>query len=461
MIDLYKITITIYKQEYSPDTTELNLKHKRLFEIPKDINKFSKLRSLNLSYCEITEIKEDTFKSLTNLQKLYLSYNEITEIKENTFKSLTNLQELCLGGNQIKEIKEDTFKSLTSLQELYLGGNQINVVKEDVFKSLTSLQILYLSNDQIKEIKEDTFKSLTNLQTLDLTGNQIKEIKEDTFKSLTSLQKLYLSRNEITEIKEDTFKSLTNLQTLDLSGNQIIEIKEDIFKLLTSLQTLNLSKNKITNLPLSILNCIRLQFVLIYENEITLDIRIQRFIDRMNNYNNHGIFKDSQNIHSSSIQKSVQESINNLMKDNFNVSKDEIVERLIELRPKCLTDLLCYLDDKDVHSILLLTFYEVFVKVFGRIINSEHKNELIKRLDEEMQESECKCFTGRITRLVNVLSGYFEDINITISNSERMSAIILTILDGREMNDEVKEICRKQLREADFEDEEIEKWINI
>jgi hypothetical protein len=57
------------------------------------------------------------------------------------------------------------------------------------------------------------------------------------------------------------------------------------------------------------------------------------------------------------------------------------------------------------------------------------------------------------------LNGYFDDINITISSSERISAIILNILDGREMNDELKEICRKQLKETDFEDEEIEKWI--
>jgi hypothetical protein len=181
----------------------------------------------------------------------------------------------------------------------------------------------------------------------------------------------------------------------------------------------------------------------------------------MNNYNNHGIFNDSQNVHSSSIQKSTQDSINNLMKDDLDLSKDEIVDQLIQLEPKCLTSLLCYLDDKEVHSILLLTFYEVFVKIFGRIVNSDHKNELMKRLDEEMQESECKCFTGRMTRLVNVLSSYFEDINITISTNERISAIILTILDGREMGDELREICRKQLKEAEFDDDEIEKWINL
>ena len=453
--------ITICGKEYSFDIVEIDLSKKKLSDVPKDINKLTKLKTLNISNNQITEIKEDTFKSLINLQTLNLSFNRIKEIKEDTFKSLINLQYLYLFNNQIKEIKKDTFKSLTNLQELYLSGNQITEIKNDTFKSLTNLQELYLFGNQIKKIKEDTFKSLTNLETLSLSVNQITEINEDTFKSLTNLQQLSISNNQIKEIKEDTFKSLTNLHYLSLHGNQITEIKKDTFGSLINLQTLYLSNNRITNLPLSILSCRRLYIFAIDGNELTLDIRIQRFINRMNNYNNHGIFKDSQNVHDSSIQKSTQDSINNLMKDDFSLSKDKIVEKLIELEPKCLTKLLCYLDDKEIHSVLLLTFYEVFVKVFGRIINSEHKDELIKRLDEEMQESECKCFTGRMTRLINVLSGYFEDINIAISSNERISAIILTILDGREMNDELKEICRKQLKDGKFDDEEIEKWINL
>jgi hypothetical protein len=224
---------------------------------------------------------------------------------------------------------------------------------------------------------------------------------------------------------------------------------------------LDLRHNKLKNLPLSILNCRRLQELLILENEITLNIRIQRFIDRMNNFNNHGIFSDSQNVHSSSIQMSIQQSINNLMKDAFDMSKDAIVDKLIEIKPKCLTSLLCYLDDKEIHSVLLLSFYEVFVKVFGRIINSEHKDDLIERLDEEMKESECKCFTGRMSRLVNVLSGHYDDINITISGSERISAIILTTLNGREMDDELREVCRKRLKDAEIDDDDIDKWLAV
>lgn len=39
-------------------------------------------------------------------------------------------------------------------------------------------------------------------------------------------------------------------------------------------------------------------------------------------------------------------------------------------------------------------------------------------------------FTNRLTRLVNCLMGFYDDIVIGISNSERISAIILSIMNG-------------------------------
>jgi hypothetical protein len=143
------------------------------------------------------------------------------------------------------------------------------------------------------------------------------------------------------------------------------------------------------------------------------------------------------------------------------MDKEDIIKQLIEESPVCLQSLLCYLDDKDVHSTLYLTFFEVFEKVWGRIIRSDFKADLIKRLDEEMMESECKCFTGRMSRLVNVLVGFFSDINITISNNERIGAIISSILNGGEMTDELKDVCRRTLKEAEIEDDEISKWLDV
>jgi hypothetical protein len=208
------------------------------------------------------------------------------------------------------------------------------------------------------------------------------------------------------------------------------------------------------------LGCIRLTTFYNYGMELTLDIRFQRFIDRIRNYKNHGIFKDGQNIHASSIQTSTKLSIDALFKDPFDCSKDDIVKECISWSISCLPDLLTYLDDTDVHSTLFVSFYDVFVKVFGRIISHPNKTDIIHRLNDELKESECKCFTGRLTRLVNCLVGFYDDIVIGISNSERISAIILSTLDGREMTDELKKICVDKLKAIDIADDEIEKWLS-
>jgi hypothetical protein len=145
----------------------------------------------------------------------------------------------------------------------------------------------------------------------------------------------------------------------------------------------------------------------------------------------------------------------------FMMNKDDNIKQLIKGSPVCLQSLSSYLDDKDVHPTLYLTFFEVFEKVWRRIIGSDFKADLIKRLDEEMMDSECKCLTNRISRLMNVLVGYFTDINITTSNSERLCPIISSVLNGRDITDKLKEICRKSLKEAEIEDDEIGKWLDL
>jgi hypothetical protein len=214
-----------------------------------------------------------------------------------------------------------------------------------------------------------------------------------------------------------------------------------------------------------------------HENLIErLDVRIQRFIDKnkykidsffrgfsnvnysvrdsINILTMSGFFSDSPKVHSS-----IKDSINSLMRGPFTMNKEDIIKQLVEESPACLQSLLSYLDDKDIHPTLYLTFFEVFVKVWGRIIGSEFKADLIKRLDDEMMDSEC--FTDRISQLLNVLVGYFSDINITTSNSERITDIISSVLNGREMTDELKEVCRKSLKEAEIEDDEIGKWLDM
>ena len=92
-----------------------------------------------------------------------------------------------------------------------------------------------------------------------------------------------------------------------------------------------------------------------------------------------------------------------------------------------------YIDCADIHSMLNITFKELFIAVVIEIdkLSQDLQKEIKQRLNEEMQESECKCFTGRISRLVNCLSGYSDKVVIQISENEEIGNIISVIMNKR------------------------------
>jgi Leucine-rich repeat (LRR) protein len=395
----------------------------------------------------------------TGATDLWISCLKLTSLPENIFAPLIGLQTLSIFNIEQSSLPENIFAPLTSLRILNISNNQLTSLPKNIFAPLTALQTLIISSNRLTSLPEKIFAPLTGLRILNISNIQLTSLPEKIFAPLTDLQILNIHNNKLTSLPEKIFAPLTDLQILDIHNNKLTRLPENIFAPLTSLQTLNIYGNQLTSLPTSILDCRRLTTFLHYNNELTPDIRFQRFIERMENYNNHRIFTDGQNVHSSSIQTSTKQSINTLFKDPFDCSKDDIIKECITWPIQCLPDLLTYLDDIDVHSTLLVSFYDVFVKVFGRIMSHPNKTDIICRLDEELKESECKCFTGRLTRLINSLVGFYDDIVIGISDSERISAIILSTLDDREMTDEMKKICVDKLKAIDIADEEIEKWL--
>ena len=87
--------------------------------------------------------------------------------------------------------------------------------------------------------------------------------------------------------------------------------------------------------------------------------------------------------------------------------------------------------------------------------------EIQKRMNEEMQDSECKCFTGRISRLVNCLSGYSDKVCIHISENEEINNIISVIMSKRELKtiEVLKEEVNLALTERGYADEKIAEWL--
>ena len=111
----------------------------------------------------------------------------------------------------------------------------------------------------------------------------------------------------------------------------------------------------------------------------------------------------------------------------------------------------------------IITFKELFIAVVIEMdkLSPDLQTEIQKRLNEEMQDSECKCFTGRISRLVNCLSGYTDKVSIQISETEEINNIISVIMSKRELKtiETLKEEVRVALTERGYADDKIAEWL--
>ena len=83
---------------------------------------------------------------------------------------------------------------------------------------------------------------------------------------------------------------------------------------------------------------------------------------------------------------------------------------------------------------------------------------MFKILNEEIKDTICKCFTGRITRLVNVLNGFYDDITIQIGSNEQISNIIVMLQQKYEDEELIIQV-RKAMEEREYNNETIEEWL--
>jgi len=104
--------------------------------------------------------------------------------------------------------------------------------------------------------------------------------------------------------------------------------------------------------------------------------------------------------------------------------------------------------------------------VLSRIQNNTETTakEIKEILNIEMQDSLCKCYTGRMSRLINCLNGFDPLVKIQISGAEQIGQIIgLTReqLDneGNYTAEEHKRLVKKELEDRDYSQEEISEWI--
>lgn len=395
--------------------------------------------------------------NLVNLKYLHVS-NVLFPINLNSFEKLTKLEILSFY-----RLKSNMFRFVCfppNLRELSLIDANISLITDSI-SNLANLDNLILTNNHISLIP-GSISNLINLVKLNLSLNNISSIP-DSIANLKKLKYIDLYHNGICTIPE-SLCCLNYLEELNLNDNAIIAIPDAIANM-TNLIWLGLADNVITTIPYSIINLRRLQDFYYSGNYVeNIHPSVTRFLDKMKNTKN--IYNDSQSVHKHSIQESVKKSISNIISHHHNMNMD--VLNLILHDPILDKDtreaLYEYSSDKSVHSALEVTFLEVLRAVWSRIEMNDHRDTIKTILCGEMRDALCMCFTGRISRLVNCLSGFDELVVIKISDNEQIGNIVSLIRDQLENRGEYtiqthRDMVERSLRESGYDDKIIQEWV--
>lgn len=168
------------------------------------------------------------------------------------------------------------------------------------------------------------------------------------------------------------------------------------------------------------------------------------------------IYNDTQNVHDSTINRSVLEASKYLYslyeKRILQVDKDEKDPRMIEERKDLLfyqirneicreiyhhiiTPTLDYIQNATATFTINLTLRDIFMSLWLWIkdyinLHPENKENIYARIVEEFDSAKHMCSTGHLARLINILQGFTEDkkLCIKISDKEQYKNVICRYL---------------------------------
>jgi hypothetical protein len=158
------------------------------------------------------------------------------------------------------------------------------------------------------------------------------------------------------------------------------------------------------------------------------------------------VYANAQNVHASSVQAGVNDSVTTLLKvtrtkdwqgalrDVMRLSAPWMrILKFTRLVPKwqCIRidpfTMRRWCQDNTIHSVHGMTFGELLGRVYCIIKDHEHRDALMDILNDELQASRTVCFTGRFSRVVNVLNGFVEGVHIGISPREQLQHRFATL----------------------------------
>jgi len=178
----------------------------------------------------------------------------------------------------------------------------------------------------------------------------------------------------------------------------------------------------------------------------------------------NNIFKNSQNVHNQAIEDSVEKMIEfistyiprNGIVYTFEKTKEELEDRIKNQEKYDKTILaqaiIRITIDRAIYGRMNLTLYSIIAKMWTYIQDSEYRQELENRLLEELIDSNNKCSSGYVSRIVNSMSG-FGDMSLTISFHDQIISVLETRLNEKiQQEDDMDTILEEMILPVRFYD---------
>ena len=349
---------------------------------------------------------------------------------------------------QLNELLESHTYLLEHLIMIICEEDDLNVEENEGKENEMLLDFNVLDNYELENLKFvrliysdvgglDGFRNCRNMLYFEAI-NIFTEGDIQVVRNFNQLVYCALCETSLSEI--EPFTNLRSLKHLYIWGNSIIEIPDSIQQL-QNIEVLSLKDNEIRNYSHETFRWLLRKNAILPDNLPTL-------------------YDDLQNVHDSSIQQSLVVSIENLFQDELRITKEQMLDDMsfndTILSEEVVEYILDQNNNTEKHSILDCTFVDVLLYVWNYIIQQDDNDELKQLLNDEIERSMDLCFTGRISNLVNVLTGYRDDIHIGITELEHKNNLMITARNNYKTVREQIQFLQRTFEENGYDD--VEEW---
>ncbi|XP_071147325.1 toll-like receptor 3 [Mytilus edulis] len=205
--------------------------------VPKhcDITLTKKEVNCNCSSRNLTHIPTDCPSNTTNL---HLFNNNLDIISKKAFAKYTQLKYLDISDCNVNSIDKSAFENLPHLTELSLFDNPMKTFQGNIFAPLDYLQVLHISHDLLSTYPRETWSDVLHLTQVFTYGGPSNGSFTEIFSVMKLLEYLYC---EITihVLRNYSFHAFakTPLKYLEIKG-KLTTIEKDTFSPLGFLSSL-------------------------------------------------------------------------------------------------------------------------------------------------------------------------------------------------------------------------------